>query len=426
MRLPGQSAQNSTFSLTDPFMFRACRAVASAKAESRVEGSAKAGKSWRWGPRMPWCQKCQKPLLIPHGARCHIPFRGMARAPIGLDDQTPYGALYGGPPIAPIRGVIKMAIVTRTLRPMEIQPHFLDARDGLPPRSSCAANIIEAMENTPLIHAAIKAISIKLKTLSTTLASARVMVNGLASVQRKQEAAAAVARFSRTVAPLKATLDTGDVMLLDCRADAHRHCIVFPREPPLNGGVDRSGVPTADALDARNKVHRQRAGPDQAKVGGVDNPRLIPHFGVIDALNNVIRQRVVQVAIRPIRVVSPIHFPGTAVSLNGLNPDCYLTRLAQARSAPGTIRWRRPSEIGIPAPIAIEEAGSIPKNRVKADNSNTPRKQAKQITSIDAIIGGRTVEVRPSTFLHWVPADPSQRFRKVGGVSIPTWLTTGS
>lgn len=45
---------------------------------------------------MPWCHKCQKHPLTPHGAWCHIPFRGMALAPVSKKDSTPSGTTLGG------------------------------------------------------------------------------------------------------------------------------------------------------------------------------------------------------------------------------------------------------------------------------------------------------------------------------------------
>ena len=57
---------------------------------SQVLKEAKAGMSGDGG-LMPWCHKCQKHLLTPHGAWCHIPFRGMALAPIRKKDSTPSG-----------------------------------------------------------------------------------------------------------------------------------------------------------------------------------------------------------------------------------------------------------------------------------------------------------------------------------------------
>ncbi len=52
--------------------------------------------SWRQGGfgsgvLMAWCHKCQKHLLTPHGAWCHIPFRGMALAPVNGKDSTTSG-----------------------------------------------------------------------------------------------------------------------------------------------------------------------------------------------------------------------------------------------------------------------------------------------------------------------------------------------
>ncbi len=36
------------------------------------------------------CHKCQKHLLTPHGAWCHIHFTGMALAPVRKKDSTPF------------------------------------------------------------------------------------------------------------------------------------------------------------------------------------------------------------------------------------------------------------------------------------------------------------------------------------------------
>ncbi len=99
-----------------------------------------------------------------------------------------------------------MATVTRMVTATDIQPHFF---------TNCAdwavlffvTRTIDAIENKPANHAAIKLTSIIPKTLWRLFASARPIVNGLESIQRSNKAATVVAIFSRIVLALKAIFD---------------------------------------------------------------------------------------------------------------------------------------------------------------------------------------------------------------------------
>ena len=105
-----------------------------------------------------------------------------------------------------------MATVTRMLTATDIQPHFFTTVTDLPVLSF-VTRTIDAIENNPANHAAIKLTSIIPKTLCRLLASARLIVNGLESSQRSSKAATTVAVFSMMVVAVKAVLETAEFII---------------------------------------------------------------------------------------------------------------------------------------------------------------------------------------------------------------------
>ena len=102
-----------------------------------------------------------------------------------------------------------MASVTRIVTATDIQPHFFTTCTELAVLFFVSSTI-EAIEINPANHAAIKLTSIIAKTLCRLFASARLIVNGLESIQRSNKAATAVAAFSTMVVAVKAAQEAAD------------------------------------------------------------------------------------------------------------------------------------------------------------------------------------------------------------------------